>query len=159
MTGTANVNNLPAVYQVGTMLILLFFAIYDILHHKVRNAALLAFLPWCLSYIFLSLMFDIQPVGMMVCRSLLGFMSGGLLLLSASLLTNGGIGGGDIKITALLGILYGTTGILLVVVTASMAALMIHNFITAIRHTQKKDLRIPFVPYLLFGALLTLFIL
>jgi len=159
MTGTANVNDLSAVYQAGTMLILLLFAIYDIRHHKVRNTALLAFLPWCLSYIPLSLMSGTQPAGLMVFRSLLGFMSGGLLLLSASLITDGGIGGGDIKITALLGILYGTTGILLVVVTASMAALTIHNFITAIRHTQKKDLRIPFVPYLLFGALLTLFIL
>jgi len=156
MTGTANVNDLPAVYQVGTMLSLLLFAIYDIRHHKVRNAALLAFLPWCLSYIPLSLIFGTQPAGLMVFRSLLGFISGGLLLLSASLLTDGGIGGGDIKITALLGILYGTTGILLVVATASLAALMTQGFIATIRH--KRRLQIPYVPYLLFGALLTLFI-
>lgn len=44
MTGIPNVSDLPFSYRLLTLFFLLLFAIYDYRHHKVRNAALLAFL-------------------------------------------------------------------------------------------------------------------
>jgi len=44
----------------------------------------------------------------------MGFLFGGLLLLIAAMVSNNGIGGGDIKLAALLGILYGPYGVLFI---------------------------------------------
>ena len=133
------------------MLPLAGFAFYDHRHHRIRNAALLAFLPWCL----LSL-----PVAAYACpgdtfpeallHSALGFLSGFLLLLSVSLATDGGIGGGDIKLVALLGIPFGASGL--------MAALALSCFFALLHLGIRKSCKrkpagnIPFAPYLLFGC-------
>ena len=108
MIGILSVNKLLITYHALTLLFLAGFAAYDKRHHRIRNAALLAFLPWCL----LSL-----PAAAYTCpgaafpeavlHSVLGSLSGFLLLLSVSLATDGGIGGGDIKLAALLGIPFG----------------------------------------------------
>lgn len=53
----------------------------------------------------------------------MGFLFGGLLLLIAAMVSNNGIGGGDIKLAALLGILYGPYGVLFILAAASLSAL------------------------------------
>lgn len=53
----------------------------------------------------------------------MGFLFGGLLLLIAAMVSNNGIGGGDIKLAALLGILYGPYGVLFILTAASLSAL------------------------------------
>ena len=95
-------------YHALTMLPLAGFALYDYRHHRIRNAALLAFLPWCLLSLPLAAYacpWMAFPETMLRCA--IGFLSGFLLLLSVSLATNGGIGGGDIKLTAACGIVLG----------------------------------------------------
>ena len=138
-------------YHALTMLPLAGFALYDYRHHRIRNAALLAFLPWCL----LSL-----PAAAYACpgaafpeavlHSVLGSLSGFLLLLSVSLATDGGIGGGDIKLVALLGILFGVSGLMAALVLSCLSAL-IH---LGIRRAYKKKAaeNIPFAPYLFIGC-------
>jgi len=138
-------------YHALTMLPLAGFALYDYRHHRIRNAALLAFLPWCL----LSL-----PLAAYACpwmafpeamlHSALGFLSGFLLLLSVSLATNGGIGGGDIKLVALLGIPFGVSGLMTALVFSCLSAL-IHLGIRR-AHKKKAAENIPFAPYLFFGC-------
>ena len=152
MIGILSVNKLLITYHALTLLFLAGFALYDKRHHRIRNAALLAFLPWCL----LSL-----PAAAYACpgaafpeavlHSVLGSLSGFLLLLSVSLATDGGIGGGDIKLAALLGIPFGASGL--------MAALAISCFFAllhlGIRRACKRKApgNIPFAPYLFFGCL------
>ena len=48
MIGILSVNKLLITYLALTLLFLAGFALYDKRHHRIRNAALLAFLPWCL---------------------------------------------------------------------------------------------------------------
>lgn len=139
------------------MLILLFFSLYDIRHHRIRNSALFALLPWCLISIPLYTMQYPQSIRFLLFRSLLGFLSGGLLFLAVSLLTNGSLGGGDIKLIALLGIIYGAFGVILISVFASLCAAIIYGAKAVI--FKKKAKRIPFVPYLCFGSLVTVFLL
>lgn len=153
MTGSASVSSLPfpALYQAGTLLAMVLFSRYDILHRRVRNTALYAFLPWCLASLLPCTMQYPQPLWTALFRSLLGFLLGGLLFLAVSLLTHGCLGGGDIKLIALLGILYGPYGIILISVSASLTAIAACGVRTVI--FRKKIERVPFVPYLCLGCL------
>lgn len=154
MTGTRNVNNLPAWYQTITLLLLLSFAFYDAKHHKVRNAALLAFLPWCLAAVY----FNYQtrpwlPISLLLLYHLLGFLSGSMMLLLISLLTKGSIGGGDIKLVALLGILYGSLGTCSILLIASLLAIMYLGLLFILKKPHINHL--PFVPFLSGGCIIT----
>ena len=89
-------------------------------HHRIRNTALIAFLIWCLFSIPLAgwaepTIFWYQPL----LKSGLGFVTGFMILFCVALVTNGGVGGGDIKLIAVLGILYGAWG-LFAVLSAGM---------------------------------------
>lgn len=80
----------------------------------------------------------------------MGLLAGFVLLLSVSLATNGGIGGGDIKLTALLGIPFGVSGLMAALVLSCLYAL-IHLGIRK-AYEKKAAGNIPFVPYLFFGC-------
>lgn len=145
------------IYHLITLIFLCFFAIYDKRHHKIRNTALLAFFPWCLFSIPVTIYcFPSVPWPYILLRSILGCMNGFFTLLFVSMAINGSIGGGDIKLVGLLGILYGTTGLLSVLFLACITALL-HNGIKSIaKRTLQKN--IPLAPYLFYGcALYTLF--
>ena len=152
MTGIPSVSRPQFFYYALTMLPLAGFALYDYRHHRIRNAALLAFLPWCLLYLPLAAYAcpgSTFPEALLHCS--MGFLSGFLLLLSVSLATNGGIGGGDIKLTALLGIPFGASELMAALVFSCLFAL----FHLGIRKACKRQAagNIPFAPYLFFGCL------
>lgn len=148
MTGILSVNKLLITYHALTLLFLAGFAAYDKRHHRIRNAALLAFLPWCL----LSL-----PAAAYACpgaafpeavlHSVLGALSGFLLLLSVSLATDGG----DIKLAALLGIPFGASGLMAALALSCFLALLHLGIRRACK--RKAPGNIPFAPYLFFGCL------
>lgn len=142
-------------YQVFTLLFLAGFALYDKRHHRIRNAALLAFLPWCLlSPLLMYHAFPGLSPAYWGIRSAAGFGAGFALLLAVSLATNGGIGGGDIKLVALLGIPLGVSELMAALVLSCLSAL-IH---LGIRKAYKKKAaeHIPFAPYLFFGYAATM---
>lgn len=152
MTGIPNVSNLPLTYRLLTLFFLLLLAIYDYRHHKVRNAALLAFLFWCLLSLPLTVCLNPWTSICAIClKSSAGFFTGLTLLLAISLLTDGGIGGGDIKLAALLGIIMGSSLLLLVMLTASLAAIIHLELRTLMK--KKQITHLPFVPYLFLGSL------
>ena len=139
-------------YYTLTMLPLAGFAFYDYRHHRIRNAALLAFLPWCL--LSLPLMVYACPGTTLpgaVLHCAMGFLSGFLLLLSVSLATNGGIGGGDIKLVALLGIPFGASWLMAILVLSCLLVLLHIGIRKACKREAAGD--IPFAPYLFFGCL------
>ena len=152
MIGILSVNKLLITYHALTLLFLAGFALYDKRHHRIRNAALLAFLPWCLLYLPLSV--HACP-GITILQAALhcamGCLSGLLLLLSVSLATDGGIGGGDIKLAALLGIPYGASGLMAVLALSCLLALLHLGIRKACR--RKTSGNIPFAPYLFWGCL------
>lgn len=139
-------------YQILTMLPLAGFAFYDHRHHRIRNAALLAFLPWCLLSLPLTV-YACPGTTLLgaVLHCAMGFLSGFLLLLSVSLATNGGIGGGDIKLVALLGIPFGASWLMAILVLSCLFALIDLGIRKA--YKRKAAGNIPFVPYLFFGCL------
>lgn len=154
MTGSVSVSSagLLAGYRLITIGILALFAIYDIRHHRVKNAALLWFLPWCLFSLPVYCQASALPLSFLVLKAALGLLSGGLLLLTAAMLTQGGIGGGDIKLTALLGFLYGTPGICTLLFLSCVPATAFCLFLKIKK--VRKPTGIPFVPFLFLGTLL-----
>lgn len=152
MIGLARENSLLFYYQLATLGILGLFSLYDFRHLRVPNKALLCFLPWCLLSLPLQESFP-GPINLYtIMKAGMGFLGGGLLLYTAALVTHGGIGGGDIKLSALLGIICGTYGIYILLSTAALTALPFFLFRKALTGTPKE--RIPFVPFLFIGLIL-----
>ena len=138
-------------YHALTLLFLTGFALYDKRHHRIRNAALLVFLPWCLlSPLLMYHSFPGLSLAYWGIRSAMGLLAGFVLLLAVSLATNGGIGGGDIKLVALLGIPFGVSGLMTALVLSCLSALIHLGIRKACKKKAAKN--IPFAPYLFFGC-------
>lgn len=148
MIGTVNVNNLPIWYLFITLLFLTGIALYDIRHHKIKNLALFFFLIWSLSSLPLSWNGDWHHMLLRILESLLGFFTGAFLFLAVSYIPNCHIGGGDIKLAALLGLLAGPKGILATSFCSAVYAL----FYLQLRCKHSKQ-AIPFAPFLLLGTI------
>lgn len=136
-----------AVYLALVLAILAGFAAYDIKNRRVPDWALACFMPVAV----LSLAFyGVAPGYEILLYGLLGLLAGGLPLLAAAMVTDGGIGGGDIKLAALLGVAYGPYGVMTALIVATLGALLIGG----LRHggPTGRALHLPFVPFLFLGC-------
>lgn len=101
----------------------------------------------------------ILPPGLL--NSVIGlFLGGGIFylvaVLSLKILKKEGMGGGDIKLIAMIGAFLGWQGVLLTIFLASLSGSIIGIFMILLRGRTRADL-IPFGPYLAFGAMTALF--
>ncbi|MTI84190.1 MAG: prepilin peptidase [Firmicutes bacterium] len=89
----------------------------------------------------------------MFTNGLLGFLTGGGLLLLVAIVSRGGMGGGDIKLAAMAGIYLGWQNVLLMLFLAFLFGSVV-GVITVWK--QKKTLKeaIPFGPFLALGAVI-----
>ena len=150
--GIQNVNSLWICYHSLSLLCLAAFAEYDIRHRKIKIAALIPFFFWCLLSIPVNL--SMVPIIPAFCflEAVMGFLFGGLLLLIAAMVSNNGIGGGDIKLAALLGILYGPYGVLFILTAASLSALAFQALERFFYY--RKLTSLPFAPFLFLGSIM-----
>ena len=161
MTGIPTVNNLISlIYETLVLCCLTGFAAYDIRTRRVPNRALVFFCP----VVLVSLPVHMQTAGASFWAalgfSLTGCTAGVLILLTAALLSWGGagVGGGDIKLAAATGFIYGPyrmLGILMLAALLSACAVLI---ILCRRRGRAKPLSLPFVPFIAAGSLFTLII-
>lgn len=159
MTGIRTVSDIISLfYETLVLCCILGFAAYDIHTRRVPDRALVFFCPVA----FASLPVHIWAAGegtsflSVLGLSLAGCASGFLILLAAAMLSKGGtgLGGGDIKLAAVTGFIYGPYRMLETLMIAALlsavAALMI-----GCRH-RNRNLSIPFVPFIAAGSLATL---
>lgn len=85
----------------------------------------------------------------------LGFLIGGGLYLFLAIITRGGMGGGDIKLMAMLGLWLGTGGVLWVVLLSSNIGAVVSLLLMALKIKSRKDF-IPFGPFIVVSALLVM---
>ena len=130
---------------------LIYLSIYDIRHHKVTNDSVLLYIPIvtlkCTVLVCMGTLLDYVPM-------LLGAAAGFTILLSAAMITHGGIGGGDIKLAAVLGLAAGLKGMLVTLIVASLGAAIygvFHKFVL-----KKEKLTIDFIPFMLIGYIIAL---
>ena len=138
---------------------LIYLSVYDIRYHKIRNNAVLLFLPIVMMKCTLRVCrgtLNVPGTLFAYVPMLLGAAAGFVILLSAAMITHGGIGGGDIKLSAVLGLAASLTGTLVSLVVASLTAAGYGMFQVYVQ--KKPKVSLAFVPFLLTGyvtALLT----
>ncbi len=88
--------------------------------------------------------------------SIIGFLVGGGLFYAIAVLSRGGMGGGDIKMMAMVGALMGWKSVLLTTFLGSLTGAVIGIFLMISKGKGRKT-KIPFGPFLGLGSLITLF--
>lgn len=88
--------------------------------------------------------------------ALLGMLVGGGILYLVAVLSRGGMGGGDIKLTAMVGALLGWRAALLTIFLGTLSGSVIALVLLASGKKSRKD-PMPFGPFLALGAVLALF--
>lgn len=184
MTGTPTVSSRTVLSAYGLLVLACTagFGAYDLRTRRVPDRGLLAFCPVSLAAPFLQWLaaqggqgfptaailqngqiFPIPaaeaaaPLPNFLLSSLAGAATGFLILLAATLASRDGmgIGGGDIKLAAVLGFIYGPSRMAAILLTASgLAAItaLIMNHIDR-RAGNPQVLSLPFVPFLAAGSL------
>lgn len=88
--------------------------------------------------------------------SLIGFLVGGGLFYLIAVVSKGGMGGGDIKMMAMVGGLMGWKSVLLIMFLGSLSGSVIGIFLMLYKGKGRKS-KIPFGPFLALGTVITLF--
>ncbi|GAB4415376.1 MAG: A24 family peptidase [Thermodesulfovibrionales bacterium] len=89
-------------------------------------------------------------------EAIIGIMTGGGLFYIIAVLSRGGMGGGDIKMMAMVGAFMGWKAVLLTTFSGSLLGSIVGIFLMAFKGKGRKT-RIPFGPFLSSGAIITLF--
>jgi leader peptidase (prepilin peptidase) / N-methyltransferase len=88
--------------------------------------------------------------------SIIGMLAGGGLFYAIAVLSRGGMGGGDIKMMAMVGSLMGWKSVLLTTFLGSLSGAVLGIFLMIAKGKGRKT-KIPFGPFLALGTLITLF--
>jgi leader peptidase (prepilin peptidase)/N-methyltransferase len=89
-------------------------------------------------------------------NSLIGLLTGGGLFFLIAFLSKGGMGGGDIKLMAMIGAFMGWKAIFLTTFIGSVTGSLAGIFLMIAKGRGRKS-KIPFGPFLALGAVITLF--
>lgn len=133
--------------------VLIAFSAYDIKTKRVPNRGLACFMPVVFASMilrFISGQWDSVLLFGLYCFA--GVAAGGGVLLTAALATKGGIGGGDIKLAALIGLFYGPYNMLAALLIGTPLSIL-YGLIKR-RRSDYKELHIAFVPFITFGCLM-----
>jgi leader peptidase (prepilin peptidase) / N-methyltransferase len=115
----------------------------------IPNKILLFFLPL---FIILRVITPLDPWW----DSIIGAAVAFVLLFLVILFSRGGMGGGDLKLFVVLGVVLGWKGVLLTFFLSSVIGAII-SFVLLLTKVLKRKQAIPFGPYILLGALITYF--
>jgi len=129
------------------LLIIVF--VTDITYMIIPNKILLFFLPL---FVLMRMFTPLNPW----YDSFIGAVVGFGLLASIIILTKGGMGAGDMKLFAVLGIVLGWKGILVTLFLASFLGAIFGLFLIRINKANRKH-PIPFGPYIVVAALISYF--
>ncbi|MCG8403509.1 MAG: prepilin peptidase [Firmicutes bacterium] len=128
---------------------LVLVSVIDIYHRIIPDEALLAATIIGLPLLFLaSLDYLISGV--------IGFFAAGLLLLVIAAVSRGGMGGGDVKLSAVMGLFLGWQGVAVALFLSFLAGGVISILLLATKIKGRKD-AVPFGPYLALGGIIAAF--
>jgi leader peptidase (prepilin peptidase)/N-methyltransferase len=92
-----------------------------------------------------------------ILDSLYGMLVGGGVFLLIAVVSNGGMGGGDIKLMALLGFIFGFRPIVIIAMLAFIIGAVISVLLLVTKIKSRKD-PVPFGPFIALSALLVIFL-
>lgn len=147
-------SRLPVLYGLLAFACIAGFAAYDLRKRRIPDRALLIFLPFA----FMAPLIRAGATGtaalpLLFLSSLAGAAVGFLILLAAAMMSKegAGIGGGDIKLAAAMGFIYGPFHMLAILYIASGLAACV--FLAAGKRRRNGMPALPFVPFLMAGSL------
>lgn len=128
---------------------LMILLVTDVVYMLIPNKILLFFLPFIIIMRFVS---PLDPWYDAIIGSAVGFFAiAGIILLS-----NGGMGSGDMKLFTVLGIVLGWKNTLLTLFLGSLLGLLTGGTMLLFKKTDRKQ-PIPFGPYIIIAALISYF--
>jgi leader peptidase (prepilin peptidase)/N-methyltransferase len=95
----------------------------------------------------------ITPVGL--SNALVGIGLGGGLFFLVAVLSRGGMGGGDIKLIAMIGAFLGWRAVLVTILLGALSGAIVGVALILLKQKRRKD-PVPFGPFLALGALLAM---
>jgi prepilin signal peptidase PulO-like enzyme (type II secretory pathway) len=131
----------------AAQLLLVFIACFDLVTHRIPNVVTL---PAMAVVLLLRLVFERGSVPEAVLAGAAGFA----VFLLLAVLTRGGFGMGDVKLTALLGLLLGSA--LVPALVVGIVAGGLASAVVALTRPGGRKLAIAYGPYLCFGAALAI---
>ena len=149
-------------FHLALLYILLAVTLIDLEHRIVPNTlvaagliiGLLFYLP-----VLLSLVTDV-PAWLLIDRqpldALLGFVVGGGLLLIIILVSRGGMGAGDMKLMAMIGLFVGLRGVAVVLLAGFIFGALVGIAMMILGHATRKS-ALPFAPYLALATIVEVF--
>jgi len=130
--------------------------IMDILNKKISNKLILVMLiVWMLLILPLSLC-DTQVGIRELTDALLGLLTGGGLFLLVYLINRKGLGGGDVKLMAAVGLYLGFANTLPAILYGTVLAALFGLVLLLARKIGSKD-TMPLAPFMFVGIMITLF--
>jgi len=132
--------------------ILLVISIIDYREQIIPDGLVLTMLGSTI--IYKALIYSFYTMNITLLDGILGFLIAGLFFLLITLVSNGGMGGGDIKLIAVLGLILGLKKVWLCILLAFVLGGIISIFLLAFKIKTRKD-PIPFGPFIVLGFLMT----
>lgn len=86
-------------------------------------------------------------------NSLIGLFAGGIFFYLVALISKGGMGGGDIKLIAMIGAFLGWQGVFFTILVGALAGSVVGLGLMSLGKKDRKD-KVPFGPFLALGAIL-----
>ncbi len=127
--------------------VLITAAVIDYRHKIIPDEIIIPGCVFGLLFVFLS--------GKLV-DGLIGFLVAGLLFLFIAVGSNGGMGGGDIKLSALMGLYLGSPGIFVALFGSFLFGGLSGIMLMALRRKGMKD-AVPFGPFMAIGGVVAAF--
>ena len=140
--------SVPSVVFALLAVVLLVVACIDLAHTIIPDAITL---PGMLAGLLASVV--LTPVGL--GNALIGALLGGGVFLVIAVLSRGGMGGGDIKLIAMIGAFLGWQAVLATMFLGALLLTLLGLALMLLRQKRRQD-PLPFGPFLATGALLTM---
>ena len=133
---------------------LISMSLIDYYHKIIPDGLNIMILIMTIIYKSISILFYHIPIGLL--DSFLGLLAGGILFFLIAALSNGGMGGGDIKLITVLGLILGLKKTLLNILLSFVIGAVFSILLLTLNKKGKKD-AIPFGPFINIAFMITLF--
>jgi len=132
-------------------------AIIDLTIKRIPNTLVLSMLVAWVIVMTPKLFYDTGAAVDLLKDAALGFVTGGGLFLFIHLISNKGLGGGDVKFMAGVGLYLGLSGAIPAMLYGTVLAALTGLMLILLKKIGRKD-KIPLAPFLYIGILVTIFL-